>query len=75
MERHCWQQVNLFVTWHNLKQRANINGSKIQYFPDPLGFSKSCSPARKALNKSFGIATTFSKDVGDIEKGCGLIAM
>ena len=47
----------------------------MQYFPDPLGFSKSCSPASKALDKSFGIATTFIKDAGDIEKGCGLIAM
>ena len=47
----------------------------IQYFPDPLGFGISCSPASKALNKSFGIATTFSEDAGDIEKGCGLVAM
>lgn len=47
----------------------------IQYFPDPLGFGISCSPASKALNKSFGIATTFSEDAEDIEKGWGLVAM
>jgi hypothetical protein len=71
----CWQQVNIFYLLYGAIKNKLQTLRKIQYFPDPLSFGKSRSPASKALNKSFSIAATFSKHVRNIEKGGGLVAM